>query len=164
VAYPNGQISAFTWFDESGDRRLQTVHHRKPGNVTLSKVDLTYDAAGHIRTQEIQHDAAAATRWTYEYDAAGQLTFARHATTGGTPTELARYAYAYDRAGNRTTEQMDDAILKTTYDGMNRMLAQAPGGMMRVAGSINEAGVLNVDHREANGRRRQLVLRRDSAG
>ena len=149
VAYPNGQTSSFSWFDETNDRRLQTVHHRKPGNVTLSKFDFTYDARGLIRTQEIQHDAAAPTRWTYEYDSAGQLTFARHATTGGSPSEITRYAYAYDRGGNRTTEQVDDGLLSTTHDGMNRMLAQAPGGLMRIAGSINEAGLVNVDHRAA---------------
>jgi RHS repeat-associated protein len=149
VAFPNGQTSSYAWFDETADRRLQTMHHRKPGNVTLSKIDFTYDAAGHVRTQDIQHDAAAPTRWTYEYDAAGQLTFARHATTGGTPTELVRYGYGYDRTGNRTTEQVDDAVLSTTHDGMNRMLAQTPGGAIRVAGSINEPGLVNVDGREA---------------
>jgi RHS repeat-associated protein len=149
AAYPNGQTSSYTWFDEADGRRLQTVHHRKPGNVTLSKFDFTYDNAGNIRTQDIQHDAAAPTRWSYEYSAAGQLTFARHATTGGTPVEITRHAYAYDRGGNRTTEQTDDAILTTTHDDMNRMLAQTPGGMMRVAGSINEPGLVTVDERAA---------------
>lgn len=60
-----------------------------------------------------------------------------------------RHAYTYDRGGNRTTEQIDDAILTTTHDDMNRMLAQTPGGTMRIAGSINEPGLVNVDHRAA---------------
>jgi RHS repeat-associated protein len=149
LAYPNGQTTSYSWLDETGDRRLRTVHHRKPGNVTLSKFDLTYDTAGFIRTQEIQHDASAPTRWTYEYDSAGQLTFARNTTTGGTPSEIKRYAYAYDRGGNRTTEQIDDGILTTTHDDMNRMVEQTPGGLMRIAGSINEPGLVNVDHRAA---------------
>jgi YD repeat-containing protein len=68
---------------------------------------------------------------------------------GGSPGEITRYAYAYDRGGNRTTEQVDDGLLSTTHDGMNRMLAQAPGGLMRIAGSIDEAGLVNVDHRAA---------------
>ncbi len=72
------------------------------------------------------------------YDAADQLTAAVHQTTDPTPSLLARYAYAYDPAGNRTVEQIDDAVTVTTHDRLNRLVTQAPGGVLRFAGTVNE--------------------------
>jgi hypothetical protein len=50
VAYPNGQTSAYTYFPNAGDRRLETIHHKYPNGTTLSKFDYTYSAAGDILT------------------------------------------------------------------------------------------------------------------
>jgi hypothetical protein len=35
-------------------------------------------------------------------------------------------------------EQIDDAVLLSSYDPLNRLLAQAPGGPLVVAGTLNE--------------------------
>ncbi len=75
VSYPNGQTSAYRYFDNLGDRRLQTIHHQYPDGSTLSRFDYTYDAVGNIRTWRQQADATAVL-WTYGYDAADQLTSA----------------------------------------------------------------------------------------
>ena len=67
----------------------------------------------------------------------------KHATD--TPqTVLKRYAYAYDPAGNRTVEQIDDAVTLSAYDNLNRLTSQAPGGPMVVAGSLNEPGTVTI--------------------
>ena len=67
----------------------------------------------------------------------------KHATD--TPqTVLKRYAYAYDPGGNRTVEQIDDAITLSAYDNLNRLTSQAPGGPMVVAGSLNEPGTVTI--------------------
>ena len=73
VSYPNGQTSAYRYFDNLGDRRLQTIHHQYPDGSTLSRFDYTYDAVGNIRTWRQQADATAVV-WDYGYDAADQLT------------------------------------------------------------------------------------------
>ena len=95
------------------DLRLQTIHHQRPGGATLSKFDYTYDAAGNILTWQQQADSAAPTIWRYGYDAADQLTSAVHQTTdadaGG--AEAVR-ATRTTRPGNRTVEQIDDAVTR----------------------------------------------------
>ena len=105
ATYPNGQTSAYTYFNNAGDRRLQTLHHKYPNSSTLSKFDYTYDAAGEILTWRQQADATA-VRWSYGYDLASQLISAVKKDDPETSV-LKRYASAYDPAGNRTTEQVD---------------------------------------------------------
>jgi YD repeat-containing protein len=50
VTYPNGQTGTFTYYDNTSDRRLQTLHNKYPGGATLSKFDYAYDAGGAILT------------------------------------------------------------------------------------------------------------------
>jgi RHS repeat-associated protein len=83
--------------------------------------------------------------WRYGYDGADQLTRAVKHDTDGPETILQRYAYAYDPAGNRTVEQIDDAVLLSSHDALNRLLAQAPGGPLVVAGTLNEPGTVRID-------------------
>ena len=50
VAYPNAQTSGYTYFGNTGDRRLLTIHHKYPNGTMLSKFDYTYDAVRNILT------------------------------------------------------------------------------------------------------------------
>jgi len=149
VTYPNGQTSSYTYDGNQGDQRLQTIHHRKPDTSTLSKFDYTYDAAGNILTWQQQADSAAPTVWVYGYDRADQLTSAVHQTTDPTPAILTRYAYTYDQAGNRTSEQIDDAVTLATHDSLNRLLTHAPGGPLVFQGTLNEPGTVTVNGQPA---------------
>jgi hypothetical protein len=99
VTYPDGQTSSYAYFDTVGDLRLQTIHHRRPDNSTLSKFDYTYDSVGNILTWQQQTDSDAPTVWQYGYDRADQLTAAVHQTTGETPAILKRYAYTTSDGG-----------------------------------------------------------------
>lgn len=47
---------------------------------------------------------------------ADQLVRAVKETTAPAPIVLGRYAYDYDLAGNRTTEQIDDRVTRWTQD------------------------------------------------
>ena len=143
VTYPNDQTSTYGYLDDENDHRLQTIHHKYPNTSTLSKFDYTYDVAGNILTWRQQADSTA-VMWKYSYDPADQLSAAvKHATDTG-ETVLKRYAYAYDPAGNRTVEQIDDAITLSAYDNLNRFTSQAPGGPMVIAGSLNEPGTVTI--------------------
>ncbi|MGC4083211.1 MAG: hypothetical protein QM736_14155 [Vicinamibacterales bacterium] len=62
---------------------------------------------------------------------------------------LKRYAYTYDRAGNRTSEQIDDAITKATHDRLKRLVSQAPGGAITVAGNVNEPATVRIQGQPA---------------
>jgi YD repeat-containing protein len=144
VTYPNGQTSTYSYLDDEHDHRLQTIHHKYPNASTLSKFDYTYDAAGNILTSRQQADSTAVL-WKYGYDAADQLTAAVKHATDTPQTVLQRYAYSYDPAGNRTIEQIDDAVTLSAYDTLNRLTSQAPGGPMVIAGLLNEPGTVTIN-------------------
>ena len=143
VTYPNDQTSTYSYFDNAGDRRLQTIHHKYPNTATLSKFDYTYDAVGNILTWRQQADTTAVL-WSIGYDPADQLTSAVKLSTSTPATILQRYAYAYDPGGNRTIEQIDDAVTLSAYDNLNRLTSQAPGGPMGIAGTLNEPGTVTI--------------------
>ena len=149
VTYPNSQTSSYTYLPNAQDHRLQTIHHKYPGGATLSKFDYTYDAIGNILTWQQQADNQVPVLWTYGYDAADQLTRAVEQTTDPTPAILKRYAYGYDQAGNRLTEQIDDAVTGWTYDSLNRLLTETAVGTLRVAGTVSEPATVTVNGQAA---------------
>jgi len=144
----HGQTSAYTYLDNLGDHRLQTIHHKYPNGSTLSKFDYTYNAVGNILTWRQQSDTTAVV-WEYGYDAADQLTAAVKKATDPQATVLQRYAYAYDPAGNRTSEQIDDAVTSSTYDRLNHLGSQQGGGPVVFKGSVNEPATVTVNSRSA---------------
>lgn len=75
----------------------------------MSKFDYTYDAVGNIVTWQQQADGDPPVEWKYSYDPTDQLLMADKWSMGSTPAVLKRYAYTYDAAGNRTSEQIDDS-------------------------------------------------------
>jgi len=143
VTYPNGQTSAYTYLDNTHDRRLGTIHHKYPSGDTLSRFDYTYDVVGNILTWRQQADTTA-VMWGYGYDVADQLTWAVEKTTDPVPTVIKSYTYGYDPAGNRTTEQIDDQVTGATYDMLNRLVSQQPAGAMVVEGTVSEPASLTV--------------------
>jgi RHS repeat-associated protein len=149
VTYPNGQTTAYTYFGHTGDDRLQTIHHRYPDESTLSKFDYTYNAVGNIVTWQQQADSNAPVVWTYGYDAADQLRAASKMTTDQPPSVLKRYVYTYDAAGNRTSEQIDDAVTGATYNNMNQLVSQQPAGGMPFAGTLSEPATVMIAGRPA---------------
>jgi RHS repeat-associated protein len=144
VTFPNGQTSAYTYLNHAGDDRLQTIHHQKPDTSTLSKFDYTYDAVGNILTWHQQANAAAPTTYQFGYDATDQLTEAINQTTDPTPTVLKRFAYAYDAAGNRTNEQIDDAVTSASHDVLDRLTSQPAGGSLVFKGTVSEPASVTV--------------------
>jgi RHS repeat-associated protein len=152
VAYPNGQTIEFSYFNNTADRRLQQIHNKLAGGATLSKFDYAYDPAGHLTTWTQQRDdgALAVSRaYDFGYDRADQLTLADYRTTGAVPAVLTRYVYNYDGAGNRRSEQIDDAVLQANYDNMNRMTSRTPGGPLYFAGTLDEAAAVTIQAKPA---------------
>lgn len=149
ITYPNGQTSAYAYYGDDGDRRVQTIHHQLPGGQTLSKFDYAYDAAGRILTWRQQSDTDAVVEWRYTYDLVDQLVGAVKWNTNATPTVLQRQAFRFDPAGNRVTAQLDDASQLSTYDRKNRLLAQQAGGGIQVVGSVSEPANVTVQGKPA---------------
>ena len=149
VGYPNGQTTTYSYYPVSGDQRLQEIHNKRPGGATLSRFTSTYDAVGNFTNWTQQTDSDPAKAYDFGYDAAGEVTSAVYRTTDPTPTVLKRYGYAYDPAGNRTTEQVDDAATQSSYDNMNRLTGQQPGGALLFKGTTSEPATVTVQGKPA---------------
>ena len=149
VAYPNGQSATYIYYANNGDRRLTEIHHLAQGGATLSSFAYTYDAAGNIKTWTRQFGTDPASVYAYQYDAADQLIAATLTSGGATPTTLKRYRFAYDPAGNRIGEQIDDVAIGATFDNRNRLVSQQPGGAMLFAGTVNEPASVTVQGKPA---------------
>ena len=129
--------------------RPQSKGVRPSAPTTLSKFDYTYSADGNILTWR-QQSGTDAVPWDYGYDAAEQLTRAVKKSTDPTPSILKRYAYAYDAAGNRTIEQIDDAVIGASHNNLNRLTSQQPSGAIRVTGTVNEAATVSIQGQPAS--------------
>jgi RHS repeat-associated protein len=150
ITFPNGQTSSYSYLTNAGDRRLQTIHHKYPNGSTLSKFDYSYDAAGNLLTWRQQADSDQPTEWRYTYDAADQLLDADRWSTDGTPARLTHRSYMYDLAGNRIVDQVDTAVMLSTFDRTNRLTGQQPGGAVRVAGTVSEPATVTIQGQPAS--------------
>jgi RHS repeat-associated protein len=94
LTYPNGQTANYHYYDNSGDRRLQTLQHLTSGLVNLSQHDYSYDPEGQIQswTKTLGTDE---TDLSFTYDDAKQLTNVSRAQ------DNLQSDYGYDYAGNR---------------------------------------------------------------
>jgi RHS repeat-associated protein len=150
LTYPSGQQTTYAYFDNLGDRRLREIHNKRPGGATLSKFNYTYDVAGNILTWEQQADSDPARVLELAYDSANQLTAAILKSTDPTPQVLQRYYYAYDPAGNRSAEQVDDAVTAATYNNMNQLATQQAGGSLVFKGIVSEPASVTIAGRPAS--------------
>jgi YD repeat-containing protein len=143
VTYPNGQTTTYSYFGNLGDHRLQQVLNRLPGSVTLSKFDYTYDVLGNVSTWTQQAGSNPAKVYTLEYDVANEMSTA--IVSGPSPLPVpSRFAYAYDSAGNRTAEQLDDAVTGATYNNRNQLVATQAGGALLFRGTLNETATVTI--------------------
>jgi hypothetical protein len=89
--YPNGQSSSYVYYPNSGDHRLQEIHHKKSGGDAL-EFSYTYDAVRNIAAWTQQQDANPAK--AYDFRIPGGPTSNRRVEDDRYfPTILKRYAY-----------------------------------------------------------------------
>lgn len=145
IIMANGQTTIFNYFDNIGDRRLKEIWNKKKGGATLSKFDYEYDDEGQI-TKWTQQTANNTPKF-YElgYDLSHQLTSAtlKDQTTNGV---LKRYAYQYDQAGNRTSEQVDNSINSFAHNNVNQLTSQEEGGPMKFKGMLDEFSLVTISN------------------
>ncbi|MBL0211557.1 MAG: hypothetical protein IPQ13_11715 [Holophagaceae bacterium] len=149
VDYPNGQKTVFTYEDSLKDFRLKTIQNLKSDNSNISTFGYTYDTDGQIKTWSQAADAAAPKTYTFDYDAANQLT---SAILNGPNGELIRqYSYGYDLAGNRTSEGVDGATTTATHNDVNQLTGQRY--------SLNDAALRRKDADDAAQAQRRQASR-----
>ena len=150
ATYPNGQTSSYSYYPNTapagtgnGDQRLQTIWHRDAAAAMLSKDEYSYDPAGEITDWTQQAGALPATAYGYEYDRASQLLAATRKDVATNAVQK-QYTYRYDLAGNRTLEQIDNAVSSATYNNVNQLTARAGAGPMVFEGTVNKDASVTV--------------------
>jgi RHS repeat-associated protein len=104
ISNPNNTRVEFAYFPSANlahRDRLQTLTHTKVGGPVISRSDFTYNVNGQIATLQQQLDTAAPEVFELAYDKVDQLLSAVKKTTGGSPTVLKQFDFAYDALGNR---------------------------------------------------------------
>jgi len=144
ASYPNGQTMAFAYYDNAGDRRLQEIHNKLSGGATLSKFGYSYDPLWNITAWTQQTDASPGKVYEFNYDSTSQLLSGILKTQGPSPSVLKRYGYAYDKGGNRATEQIDDTVLAASHNALNQLTSVQPGGALRFAGTVSEPATVTI--------------------
>jgi RHS repeat-associated protein len=149
--YPNGQKTVFSYLSTTNDERLQEIWNQNTNGATLSKFDYGYDPEGQITNWTQQADAGTSTAYTYQYDAGKQLLSAVLNSTGVGATVLKQYAYGYDLAGNRTSEQIGSgtngpvAVSQSSYNNVNQITNRVGGsGAMQFAGRVSKQATVTV--------------------
>lgn len=122
VTAPNGMTSSFTYNAAPGDRRLAGITYKRTDGTPISAFAYTYDADGQIATWTQATDAQAPKTYNFTYDSVGQLLSAT--LSGPNAVLIHQYNYAYDPAGNRTSEQMDGAEIASDFNAVNQMTQQ----------------------------------------
>ncbi|HEX5152710.1 MAG TPA: RHS repeat-associated core domain-containing protein [Parafilimonas sp.] len=148
INLPNGQTTIFDYHDNKGDQLLKQIWHKKPNGTTLSKFGYEYNDEGQITKWTQQTGTTDTNYYELGYDLADQLTSAT-LKNHNTVDILKRYAYQYDKAGNRTSEQIDNSVTSAAYNALNQMTKQKSGGYMRYKGTVNEFSSVLVKDKTA---------------
>jgi RHS repeat-associated protein len=54
------------------------------------------------------------------------------------------FSLSYDLAGNRTREQIDTSVTGSTFNKLNELTDQSPGGSMQFAGTVNKWAMITL--------------------
>ncbi|HEV2805455.1 MAG TPA: RHS repeat-associated core domain-containing protein [Chthoniobacterales bacterium] len=137
MTYPGGATANYTYFPNSGDKRLQQIKHLTSKSALISQFDYTYDAEGEIRTWTKNYAGLAAPqRFDLGYDNADELTTAplKNATSNAL---IKQYTYGYDAAANRTSELVGTSTTVSTPNNINEITAQSGGTNRTLSYDLN---------------------------
>ncbi len=149
VAMPNGQSTVFSYFNNMGNQRLSEIWNKASNGTTLSKFNYIYDKEGQIKKWTQQADTATPAYYELDYDLADQLTYAA-LMNGSNSATLKRYTYQYDKAGNRTSEQIDNSVTSSVYNKVNQLTKRSDGGPMLFWGSVSKFSAIQIKNQTAS--------------
>ena len=124
--FPNGQTEAMSYGGNLQDFMLQQISYAA-GATPISQFVYGRDIpADRITAWSQQAGAQPPSIFNFGYDAANQLLSATVTNTG---TLVNTFAYGYDPAANRLTEQTGTGSYTATYNALNQIsTTTAPGG------------------------------------
>jgi RHS repeat-associated protein len=145
VNYPNGMKTTYGYFGTSTDFLLKQIKNLSSGGVpsVISQFDYTYNPDRTIATWTQKQGSAAATTWTFGYDALQQLTSA--VRRDGSNNILENERYGFDAAGNRTEVQTGTTTRDYAVNKLNQLRSQRGFGPTTFAGTLDEAATVTLN-------------------
>ena len=123
--------------------RLETIANEPSASNTtnlISQFGYGYNAAGDIISWTQQSGTNLAASYGYGYDGARQLLSAIETSSTGGPA-LDTYAYRYDAAGNRLSQQVNFTVSSASYNNLNQLMSvSGTGGVIAISGSLSKSG------------------------
>jgi RHS repeat-associated protein len=119
----NGTRTVYT-YDAAGD--VRSITNLAPDHTTVNSFDkYTYDALGNVLTDTNQDG-----QWVYTYDAESQLIKAAFTSNSTNPDKLTaqNIEYAYDAAGNRTSETVNGVTTTYAVNNVNEYTSSTTNG------------------------------------
>jgi RHS repeat-associated protein len=104
VDYPNGQVTNFSYYSNTGDERLQQISNLNPSSAMMSQFNYSYNSAGEITLWQQQQNGNSEFH-NLQYDLAGQLTADKAGSGSAQPPFSKEFLYSYDCASNRKSVQ-----------------------------------------------------------
>ena len=125
-AQHHGLTVQYACYPASADGRLETITNEAvtSGTSIISQFGYGYDSAGDITSWSQQAGAGTPVNYAYGYDGADQLLQAT-ASVSGSQSPIDAYAYLYDAAGNRTTEQINASVTTSAYNALNQLTSRS---------------------------------------
>lgn len=142
ITNPNGQTTTFDYYNNAGDQRLRQILHQTSTPDLISQFDYEYSATGNISKWTQTLGSATAQAWSITQDAADQLV---NIQARESSTLVKEFAYRYDKAGNRVTEQVNNTVTTSSHNNLNQLTGQSAGGWMRFEGTLSEPATVTVD-------------------
>ena len=127
-AFPNGENAAFAYGDNLQDRSLQQATFTIGANP-ISQFTYQRDIpAGRISSWSQQAGSQPPSIFSLGYDAVNQLLSATVTNSGAL---VNAFAYSYDAAGNRLSEQVGTSNYPATYNALNQLSTGSTSGILR---------------------------------
>ncbi|MDQ2903557.1 MAG: DUF6531 domain-containing protein, partial [Chloroflexota bacterium] len=132
VAYPNGVAISLS-YDKAGHETGITSTH---AGTTLSSY--SYDYGGKSLRQSMK-DSVLNQQTTYRYDSMNRLTEAE--VFDSSNNKIGDFDYAYDKAGNRTSQVINGTQTTFNYNSANQLTSTSQGTSYSYDANGNETNI-----------------------
>lgn len=156
IAYPNSQTANYAYYGNSEDQCLSQILNKNSSGGTLSQFNYQYNVIRNISQWTQQTGPNSPQVENMQYDNECQLLNAESGPQGQSAAQ--GYTYTYDNAGNRTSEQIDNASAATSattassYNDLNQLTSRTASGPMpvRFQGTVNQPASVTVNGQPAS--------------
>jgi RHS repeat-associated protein len=126
LTYPSGVTSAYSYFGATNDFRLKEIVHRAINNSVISRFNYAHDRTGMITNwmQEVGQTTVSTNEYRLSQNAVKELTGGVLLVNGAANSTN---SYAYDLAGNRTSEVKGTNTWRAWFDSLNQIIGKDVG-------------------------------------